>query len=235
MKKDISNWVKCCDQCQKGKVIRHNKSPLSQFTIPPGRFENLRVDIVRPIPSCNGYKYILTIMDRFSPWFTATAMRDIIAESTVDAFMNGWIQHFGCPKSVVTYQGGQFTSHLWSSYMNILGIKLVTTTSYHPQSNGLVENLHRHLKDALRMQKYPNQWYYSLPIVTMVLRTTQKEDLHHSPAELVYGQDLHLPGEFKTKLKHDFFQRDTLAHSLKEFVKELHPVSTRVHAEKKVF
>ena len=69
----------------------------------------------------------------------------------------------------------------------------------------------------------------------MVLRTTQKEDLYHSPAELVYGQDLRLPGEFKTKIKHDFFKRDALAHSLKEIVKELRPVPTRVHAEKKSF
>ena len=90
-------------------------------------------------------------------------MRDITAESTVDAFMNGWIQHFGCPKSVMTDQGGQFTSHLWSSYMNILGIKQVTTTSYNPLSNVFVENLHRRLKDALRMQKYRSRWYYNRP------------------------------------------------------------------------
>ena len=96
--------------------------------------------------------------------------------------------------------------------MNILGIKHVTTTSYHPQSNGLVENLHRRLKDALRIQKYPSQLYYNLPIVTMVFRTIQKEHLHYSPAELVYDQDLRLLSDFKTKIKHDFLQRDTLAH-----------------------
>ena len=75
-KKDTSNCVKCCDQCQKGKVIRHNKSLYSQFTIPFGRFENLHVDIVGPLLFCNVYKYILTIIARFSCWFTAIAMRD---------------------------------------------------------------------------------------------------------------------------------------------------------------
>ena len=69
----------------------------------------------------------------------------------------------------------------------------------------------------------------------MVLRTTQKEDLYYAPTELVYGQDLRLPGELKTKIEHDFLQRDTLAHSLKEFIKELKPVPTRVYAEKKKF
>ena len=55
--------------------------------------------------------------------------------------------------------------------MSILGIKHATTTSYHPQANGLVENLHRRLKDALRMQKFPDMWYFNLPIVLLVLRT----------------------------------------------------------------
>ena len=41
--------------------------------------------------------------------------------------------------------------------MSVLGIKHATTTSYHPEANGLVENLHRRLKDALRMQKFPPQ------------------------------------------------------------------------------
>ena len=39
--------------------------------------------------------------------------------------------------------------------MSVLGIKHATITSYYPQANGLVENLHRRLKDALRMQKFP--------------------------------------------------------------------------------
>ena len=119
--------------------------------------------------------------------------------------------------------------------MKILGIKHVTTTSYHPQSNGLVENLHRRLKDALRMQKFPIRWYYDLPVVMMVIHATLKEELNCTPAELVYGQDLRLPGEFKTETKPDFLQRDTLVHNLKEFIRELKPVSPRVHAEVKSY
>ena len=72
MKKNIRDWVKCCFSRQKGKIIRHNKSPLGQFNIPSGRFENLHVDLVGLLPSSNGCRYLLTVVDRFSCWFTAT-------------------------------------------------------------------------------------------------------------------------------------------------------------------
>ena len=231
MKKDVKEWAKCCDTCQKGKIYRHNKSPLGHFNILSGRFENIHVDIVGPLIASNGYRYILTAIDRFSRWFTATPMRDITAEITMEIFMNGWIQHFGCPLTVVTDQGSQFTSHLWKSYMKILGIKHITTTSYHPQSNGIVENVHRRLKDALRMQKFPQQWYYNLPIVMLVLHTTIKEELHCSPAELVLGQDLRLPGVVKIDNKSSVLQRNVIFQNLKKFIQELKPIPPKVHKE----
>jgi len=46
------------------------------------------------------------------------------------------------------------------------------------------------------MQKYPDNWYFNLPIVRMYIHTTIKEDLNCSPAELVFGPDLRLPSEF---------------------------------------
>ena len=139
---------------------------LSQFNVPSGRFENLHVDLVGPLPSSNGYKYLLTVVDRFSRWFTATPIKEITAEATIEAFVSGWIQYFGCLLSVVTDQGGQLTCYLWKNVKSVLGIKHATTTSYHPQANGLEENLHLRLKDAVRMQKFPDMtWYFNLPIV----------------------------------------------------------------------
>ena len=231
MKKDVQKWVRSCDACQKGKIVRHNKSPLGKFTMPTGRFEALHCDIVGPLPISGGFKYIFTVIDRFTRWFTAYAMKEITAEATVEAFLNGWIQHFGCPLSVVTDQGSQFTGHLWKNLMSFLGIKHVTTTSYHPQSNGLVENVHRRLKDALRMQTYPERWYHNLPVVMMSLHATMKEDLDCSPAELVFGQDLRLPCEFRPVNQLDFSQRNTVVQKLKEFIQDLKPVPPKAHPE----
>ena len=138
-----------------------NKSPLGQLNNFSGRFENLHVDLVGPLPSSNGCRYLLTVVDRFSRWFTATPIKEITADATIEAFVTGWIQYFGCPLSAVTDQGDQFTGYLWKNLMSVLGIKHATTISYHPQANGLVENLHRRLKDVLRMQKFPDMWYFT--------------------------------------------------------------------------
>ncbi len=69
------------------------------------------------------------------------------------------------------------------------------TTAYHPQSNGMVERFHRQLKEALRSRECGINWAAHLPWVLMGLRAAPKDDSSISSAELVYGQELRLPGQ----------------------------------------
>jgi hypothetical protein len=68
-------------------------------------------------------------------------------------------------------------------------------TAYHPQSNGLVEQFHRQLKDALRSRAAAADWHDHLPWVLLGIRTAFREDSEFSPAEAVYGSQLVLPGQ----------------------------------------
>ena len=87
-------------------------------------------------------------------------------------------------------RGSQFTSALWTSVSQSLGIQLHRTTSYHPQSNGLVERFHRTLKTSIK------NCTDVLPWVLLGLRTAPKEDLRASSDELVYCEPLSVPGQF---------------------------------------
>jgi transposase InsO family protein len=79
-----------------------------------------------------------------------------------------------------------------------LGIIHKQTTAYHPQANGLVERLHRQLKEALRAWLQSGDWELHLPWVLLGLRAAPKEDTALSAPELVFGTKLTLPGELLT-------------------------------------
>ena len=80
--------------------------------------------------------------------------------------------------------------------MQILGTRDIKTTSYHPQSNGIVENFNRNLKLALKVQSCPRNWVDNLPMALLAIRAQVKEDLKGSSAELVLGKSVRLPGDF---------------------------------------
>ncbi|XP_076063402.1 uncharacterized protein LOC143038268 [Oratosquilla oratoria] len=64
----------------------------------------------------------------------------------------------------------------------------------------MVERFHRRLKEALRAQPHPTSWADGLPIVLLNIRSTVREDLQLTPAELVYGKDLRLPSQYTPAL-----------------------------------
>ena len=90
----------------------------------------------------------------------------------------------------------QFESKLWDGLCNQFGIVRIRTTSYHPQLNGMVERFHRQLKAAIMAHESPNPWTTTLNAVLLGARSTVKELLGRSAAEIVYGTTLRIPGEF---------------------------------------
>ena len=80
--------------------------------------------------------------------------------------------------------------------MQQLGIDTRATTSYNPQCNGLVERMHRQLKSSLRAHLTTDSWQDALPLVLLGLRLAWPEGPEATPAELLYGSALRLPGQF---------------------------------------
>ena len=193
---DIARWCRTCKGCQTAKVSRHNTPVFGKFTEPTERFDHVHVDIVGPLPYADGFRYLLTCVDRFLRWPEAIPMVDIRAETVADAFFSGWIARYGTPATITTDRGAQFESKLWDSLCNQFGIIRNRTTSYHPQSNGMVERFHRQLKTAIMAHESPNPWTITLPAVLLGVRSAVKERLGRSAAEMIYGTTLRLPGEF---------------------------------------
>ena len=76
-----------------------------------------------------------------------------------------------------------------------VGTYKIRTTSFHPASNGMIERIHRQIQDSLKARSNTTNWSDDLPFVLLGIRTTIKEELNCSPANLVYGQAFTVPGE----------------------------------------
>lgn len=230
IRRDALQWTRFCIPCQRSKVQRHQKNlpikiPVNQ------RFEHVHLDII-VMPEIRGYKYCLTMIDRFSRWPEIVPLKEMTADTITTVFYTNWIARFGTPRTITTDQGSQFESALFKALTELLGAKHIHTTPYHPASNGMVERWHRSLKAALMCHSTP--WLDILPTVLLGLRTSFKEDIQASAAELLYGSPLRIPGEF-------FFDEDNkpnpqiFIEKFREHMREIRPKATSHHIKSSFF
>ncbi|GFX12310.1 pro-Pol polyprotein [Trichonephila clavipes] len=90
----------------------------------------------------------------------------------------------------IDYNGPYPPSKVYKYCLTI--IDRIHSASYHPQSNGMIERFHRHLKSAIIAHE-DTGWSDILPIVLLGLRSAMKNDLKATSSQLVYGTTLRLP------------------------------------------
>jgi len=194
--RDARNWARCCLACQSSKTSRHTESGIGKFPQPKRRFGHLHVDIVGPLPPSDGAQYLFTCTERSTRWPEAIPMAEANAQSCARALLYGWISRFGVPEDITSDRGSAFTSQLWAALGELMGTTIHHTTAYNPAANGMAERTHRTLKSALMARCTGPDWHAQLPWVLLGMRTTPKEGLGFSPAEMVFGETIAVPGEF---------------------------------------
>jgi hypothetical protein len=196
MGRDVAAAARSCMGCQKGKIHKHIHLQPDAIPVPQRRFAHIHVDLVGPLPKSSGFTHLFTIMDRTTRWPEAIPLSATSSSDCAAALLRRWIQRFGVPTTITSDRGPQFTAALWAATCRLLSISHVPTTAYHPQANGLVERFHRRLKDALRARASGSDWYNHLPWVLLGIRSTWREDSQFSPAEVFFGSQPVLPGQF---------------------------------------
>ena len=201
IKRDIKNWCQQCNDCQRNKVTKHNKSAVTPIDIETSKFSHIHMDIVGPLPLSDNFAYLLTMIDRFSNWTEAIPLKNIDTKTILDSFLSNWVSRYGVPEAIATDRGGQFTSQAFEEVLRKLGIKHVMTTAYNPKSNAKIERFHRTLKVALRAGP-PEHWRYRLPMALLSLRSLYTESIECAPCNIVFGTSLRLPADILTRNQH---------------------------------
>ncbi|ETO13166.1 hypothetical protein RFI_24211 [Reticulomyxa filosa] len=109
--------------------------------------------------------------------------------------------------------GTQFTVKIAHTVSKMMKIQQAFTSSYHPQTNGMIERFHRYLKEQLVTIcvdrdldfTYCSDWPIFLPAIVTSYNITPNKMLKLSPHELVYGQKFNLTAYVKLNLPKEKF------------------------------
>lgn len=161
-------------------------------------------------------------------------MTDKTAETTARTLYAGWIAQFGVPDVVTTDQGRQFEPNLFRPLSSLLGVKRIRTTAYNPAANGAIECFHRSIKSSI-MCHDSTSLYSILPTVLLGCRPVLKREMRASPAELVYGTTIRLPGEFVSASEGPVVDAEGFVNQLRQGMDRLRPTAVRRHGRRQTF
>ena len=123
------------------------------------------MDLVGPLPSSRGFTHLFTIMDKTSRWPKVVPLSLTSAEDCARAWFPVGSQ------SLLFQPILRLNMELNSPGVlcSLLNISCSRTTSFHPQSNCLVERFHRSLKTTLQARLADPYWFDYLPLVMLEL------------------------------------------------------------------
>ncbi|GKD22196.1 putative nucleotidyltransferase, ribonuclease H [Tanacetum coccineum] len=155
--------VQVCDACQRaGNISSRDETPQKYIQVCE-IFDVWGIDFMGPFPSSNGNKYILVAINYVSKWVEARAFPNSDARNVVN-FLRRLFARFGIPKALISDRGTHLCNYQMKKAMKRYGVVHRFSTTYHPQTNGKVENTNRAIKRILKKTIRNNRkdWPYKL-------------------------------------------------------------------------
>jgi site-specific DNA-cytosine methylase len=199
---DIKRVIAGCKVCQRAKA---SGPPVQRDmqTISPdhfGIFHRWGIDHAVELPtSSNGNKHCLLCIDYYSKWIEAIPVKDLEAETTLQAFLLHVIARYGMPAEVISDNGTAFKGEFRDfCTRRLIHQRLISEDT--PRSNGLAERAVQTIKNALRkfaaQKHHALDWdSHGLAAILTGYRLTPQAASKHSPARIVFALDPVLDAE----------------------------------------
>lgn len=191
MYKDVNDHVRSCVKCIARKTPRTLKYGLMQPITVTRKHETVGVDVLGPLPITvrNGYQFIIVFTEYFTKLPMCIPARDQTAATIAKAFVEHWYHRFGAPERILSDRGSNFMSELFLAITELCGSRKVTTTAYHPQTDGLVERFNHTLCVMLSTfcHDHPRNWDQYLLHVEEAYRHTKHPSTGVEPDMAMMG------------------------------------------------
>ena len=193
--KDVTSYVASCIICQTRSNQRTNTA-IQETDTPPYAWAKCAIDVSGPYPtSLSGNKYIVSFIDLFSGYPEAFACPDKSAQTIAHLIIDEIFVRYSCPLEILSDNGSENINQTVKETLAELNIHHVTTSFYHPQSNGLIERYHRTLVDIIskKLQTDVGSWDMFLNQASAAIRFGVNESTKCSPFFLLFGNEPVLP------------------------------------------
>ena len=139
MKKEITEYIARCTECQKVKAEhRHPAGLLQPLPIPEWKWEVVTMDFIIGFPrTSKDHDSIMVVVDKltkaahFIPLKTTHKVADVS-----DIFLKEVACLHEIPKMIVSDRDPKFTSNFWKALFKGFRMNLNFSIAYHPESDG---------------------------------------------------------------------------------------------------
>jgi hypothetical protein len=128
------------------------------------------------------------------------------------------ICRYGAMETLISDKGSIFTSKLFREICRLLRIDKIYTTSYHAQSNSMIERKHRDVANIIAKytERGEDNWCEHVPYVAMAINSQISSATGYSPYQLLFGREIQLPFDAIIAPSQETYDPDT------HFPTELH-------------
>ena len=152
----IKNYIMGCAICQQMKVNTHPSTPglipiKGQENAKP--FSQVTCDFITDLPETEGFDSLMVVVDHGSTKgvISIPCNKTIDATLTAQNYINHVYRCFRLPNSFLSDRGLQFSSQVFREMPQLLGIKTMRSTAYHPQTDGETEQVNQELEIYFRI------------------------------------------------------------------------------------
>ena len=198
MLRALKVFISRCPCCAVNKTIQDKPHGLLKLIFSkPCPFHTITIDFILSLPPSRRFSHgdelfdtAMTVTDKFTK-----AIKIIPGKNTYSApdwaarFWQTIYPDWGLPNIIISDRDAKFVSEFWKSLFSKAQTKILTSTAYHPQTDGQSERSNQTVEIALRyyVSERQDNWADCIDIVQAAIMTSTSATTTKSPSELIYG------------------------------------------------
>ena len=161
-----------CEHCIKESRIDWSfilpplQNPNEHITAPE---DAMQIGLVPELPPSGGYENIVTAMDVFARCLFAYPTSNQDAKTIAKVIFNIMTNYACLPTTNIADNGTTFMSHVIKEMAGVLGITLKHATTKHAQTIGMLQQSHKSIKQAVKIETVEQRAVWHIYVSTAVL------------------------------------------------------------------